>query len=51
MHAIEGYSHVEIAGELGISDGTSRSRYARAREMLQKMVLDKVEYMQTVVGY
>jgi len=38
MHAIEGYSHVEIAKELEISDATSRSRYAKAREMLQKMV-------------
>jgi RNA polymerase sigma-70 factor (ECF subfamily) len=38
MHAIEGYTHVEIAKELEISDSTVRSRYAKAREMLQKMV-------------
>ena len=38
MHAIEGYTHVEIAKELEISDITSRARYARAREMLQKMI-------------
>ena len=43
MHAIEGYSHAEIAGELGIKEGTSRSQYARARQMLQKMVMDKVD--------
>ena len=50
MHAIEGYTHVEIAGKLGISDSTSRSRYAKARQMLQKMVMDKVKRMQIVVN-
>ena len=34
LHAIEGYSHVEIGQLLGISDGTSRSQYARARALL-----------------
>ncbi|MDB5232087.1 MAG: polymerase sigma-70 factor [Chitinophagaceae bacterium] len=34
LHAIEGYSHVEIAGMLGISEGTSRSQYMRARNLL-----------------
>ncbi len=34
LHAVEGYSHVEIAEMLGISDGTSRSQYARARALL-----------------
>jgi len=34
LHAIEGYSHVEIGEMLGISDGTSRSQYARARALL-----------------
>jgi RNA polymerase sigma factor (sigma-70 family) len=34
LHAIEGYSHVEIGAMLGISDGTSRSQYARARGLL-----------------
>ena len=34
LHAIEGYTHVEIASMLGISDGTSRSQYARARGLL-----------------
>jgi len=43
MHAIEGYSHDEIARVLKISSGTSRSQYARARRMLQKMVMELVE--------
>lgn len=34
LHAIEGFSHVEIGQMLGISDGTSRSQYARARALL-----------------
>jgi len=34
LHAIEGYTHVEIGEMLGISDGTSRSQYARARNLL-----------------
>jgi len=51
MHAIEGYTHVEIARELGIHEGTSRSRYAKARQMLQKMVMNKADRMQIVVGY
>jgi len=34
LHAVEGYSHVEIGQMLGIGDGTSRSQYARARALL-----------------
>ncbi|MEI6946551.1 RNA polymerase sigma factor [Paraflavisolibacter sp. H34] len=34
LHAVEGYSHVEIGGLLGIHEGTSRSQYARARGLL-----------------
>jgi RNA polymerase sigma factor (sigma-70 family) len=34
LHAIEGYTHVEISAILGIHEGTSRSQYARARNLL-----------------
>src|SRR6187402_1748768 len=34
LYAIEGYTHAEIGGLLGISDGTSKSQYARARYLL-----------------
>ncbi|HET9056241.1 MAG TPA: RNA polymerase sigma factor [Chitinophagaceae bacterium] len=34
LHAVEGYSHVEIGKMLGINEGTSRSQYARARALL-----------------
>lgn len=38
LYAIEGYSHIEIAAMLGISDGTSRSQYARGRALLIKWI-------------
>jgi RNA polymerase sigma-70 factor (ECF subfamily) len=34
LYAIEGYSHKEIGEMLGIAESTSRSQYARARELL-----------------
>jgi RNA polymerase sigma factor (sigma-70 family) len=34
LHAIEGYTHVEIGQMLGINEGTSRSQYSRARALL-----------------
>ncbi len=39
LHAIEGYSHKEIAEQLGISESTSRSQLAKARKMLQSMAI------------
>jgi RNA polymerase sigma-70 factor (ECF subfamily) len=39
MYAIEGFSHKEIAEELGISEGTSKSQLARARAILQENIL------------
>jgi len=34
LHAVEGYTHVEIGVMLGIHEGTSRSQYARARALM-----------------
>ncbi len=36
LYAIEGYSHKEIAKQMGISESTSKSQYSRARAYLQK---------------
>ncbi len=36
LFAVEGFSHKEIAELLNISEGTSKSQYARARSWLQK---------------
>jgi len=38
MYVIEGYTHREIAEKLSISEGTSKSQLARARNILKKMV-------------
>ena len=36
LYAIDGYSHKEIADQLGISENTSKSQLSRARVALQK---------------
>ncbi len=38
LFIIEGYSHKEIADQLGISESTSKSQLSRARILLQKKV-------------
>ncbi len=43
LFAIEGYSHKEIAEQLGISEGTSKSQFARAKSLLQQK-LSKESY-------
>ena len=42
LYAIDGYSHKEIAMQLGISENTSKSQLSRARAFLQK-ALAKME--------
>lgn len=39
LYAIEGYRHREIAEKLTISEGTSKSNYAKARQHLRKYLL------------
>lgn len=43
LHAIEGYKHEEIGKMLGISEGTSKSNYAKARKRLQDLLSDFFE--------
>ncbi|MDX2136213.1 MAG: RNA polymerase sigma factor [Saprospiraceae bacterium] len=38
LYAIEGFSHEEIAEQLGISIGTSKSQLFKAREFLKKII-------------
>lgn len=47
LYAIEGYTHKEIASQLGISEGTSKSNLSRARSILQDKVKERFpEYYQ-----
>ncbi len=39
MHIIDGFSHQEIAKELGISVGTSKSNLSKAKAQLQKFMV------------
>ena len=43
LFIIEGYSHDEIAREIGISVGTSKSNLAKARKQLQKILFKQNE--------
>lgn len=41
LYVVEGFKHHEIAAQLGISEGTSKSNFAKARKKLQQMVLKR----------
>lgn len=36
LHVVDGYSHKEIADQMGIAEGTSRSQFFKARNLLQQ---------------
>lgn len=38
LYAIEGFTHKEIASQLDINEGTSKSQLARARKLLKKLL-------------
>jgi RNA polymerase sigma-70 factor (ECF subfamily) len=44
MFAIEGYSHKEISEILSISEGTSKSQYSRARQLLMQRINSEKQY-------
>jgi len=46
LYAIEGYSHTEIAEQLDISEGTSRSQLFKSRKMLKEKLKQ-----QNIIGY
>jgi RNA polymerase sigma factor (sigma-70 family) len=46
LHVVEGMPHREIAELLGISDGTSKSQFSKAKILLQKVLLqNNTEYV------
>lgn len=48
LYAIEGYNHREIAEKLAISDGTSKSQLARARQLLQEKIRSSYDLKELV---
>ena len=44
LHAVEGYTHPEIANMLGISEGSSKSNLAKARQRLQSLISKHYAY-------
>ncbi|MBB5282099.1 RNA polymerase sigma-70 factor (ECF subfamily) [Rhabdobacter roseus] len=44
LYAVEGYQHNEIAQLMGISEGTSKSQYARARTLLQQKLVKEQRF-------
>ena len=44
LFAIEGYSHKEIAEMLEVSEGTSKSQFARARKLLQEKIAEEEKF-------
>ena len=50
LFAIEGFSHKEIAEQLDISEGTSKSQYARARALLKVMIDDANQIVQPLMS-
>jgi len=41
MYAIEGYSHQEIANELGVSESTSKTQFRKARNYLMNIIVER----------
>lgn len=42
MFAIEGYSHKEIAAELGVSESTSKTQFSKAKAYLKKLLPESI---------
>lgn len=51
MYVVEGYSHKQIAAELGISEGTSKSQLSRAKQILQELVKKFIEDQKVTKRY
>lgn len=49
MYVVDGYTHKEIAQELGINEGTSKSNYSKAKMNLKKALSKKINKMITPI--
>lgn len=43
MYVVDGYTHKEIAEQLGINEGTSKSNFAKAKKNLKKVLAKKTK--------
>lgn len=43
LFVVEDYSHKDIAGQLGISESTSKSQYHRARQLLKERITKQLQ--------
>lgn len=50
MYVIDGFSHKEIAAELGITISTSKSQLRKAKNLLQKKILSNQQVYQQLHG-
>jgi RNA polymerase sigma-70 factor (ECF subfamily) len=41
LYAVEGFTHQEIADQLGITESTSKSQYSRAKAILRNLLEHK----------
>ena len=52
LYAIEGYSHKEIAEQLGVNINTSKSQLSRARALLQRQLIESEKLLnQKIIGH
>lgn len=50
MYVMDGFTHEEIAGQLGISIGTSKSNLSKARGILQQRIVKLYSHERTPYG-
>ena len=48
LHDIEGFTHEEIARQLGIATGTTKSTLSRARSALRRLLNDGVSHVRRI---
>ena len=51
LYVFEGFSHKEIAAQLGISENTSKTQLFKARNKLRKMIEQKSKTNETLVHH
>ncbi len=50
LYAVEGFSHKEIANQLGITESTSKSQFSRAKAILRNVISQKDKSRQTILA-